>query len=293
MKIVKKLTFAPLFLISFGFLIYQLNMLLSSDDIIFSLSLSSLIQAVKISLLLLSTGLFFSLFVTLAADWRMILPTALLGGFAPFLFVSPDLTVIFVVTILLSLLLTYLSLEESLKTYFTFQSTALLGPSIRRFSTLLILSFCIIYFLSINKVIAQNGFQIPDSIIDTALKMTPAPVQQTQLPDIPAEQLDFLKKNPQLLKQYGIDPKLLETTAQPTSNVIKKTVKDQLQNFLKPYQSFIPAILAILLFLSLQSLISILSLLIYPLLWLIFFILEKTGFVKFEIEQRPVKKLIV
>ncbi len=103
---------------------------------------------------------------------------------------------------------------------------------------------------------------MPDSLIDTALKMTPVNVPQAP-------------NNP-----IGTD-------------LIKQTVKDQVQGFIKPYLNFIPAILAVLLFLTLQSLTSILNLLIYPLLWLTFLILEKTGFTKFEVEMRQVKKLVV
>jgi len=124
----------------------------------------------------------------------------------------------------------------------------------------------------------------------------------TQLPAISQEQIDLLKQNPDLLRQSGLDPKILDTLSQPkaaqtpqslTQNLVKQTVKDQIQNLIKPYQNFIPAGLTLLLFLTLQSLTSIINLLIYPLLWLAFFILEKTGFVKFETEQRPVKKLVV
>src|SRR3990172_10609958 len=116
------------------------------------------------------------------------------------------------------------------------------------------------------------------------------------LPQIPPEQLDLLKKNPDLLKQYGLDPKLLDTLTAPqkstaapanlTNELIKQTVKDQVQNFIKPYLNFIPAGLAILLFFTFHAFISIANLLISPLLWLIFLILEKTGFTKFTVEQR-------
>ncbi len=170
------------------------------------------------------------------------------------------------------------------------------------------LTVCIVYFFSVSKIIAQNSFQIPDSLIDTALKLTTSSLpniqpEQASLPQITPDQLDLLKKNPELLKQSGLDPKILESLTNPKEGtqppaslkdeLIKQTVKDQIQNFIKPYTNFVPAGLAILLFLTLQFFTSIINLFIYPLLWLTFFILEKTGFVKFEVEQRPVKKLII
>lgn len=119
-------------------------------------------------------------------------------------------------------------------------------------------------------MIAEAGFQIPDSLIDTALKMTP---------------LDAASDQNSILTQLPVAELMRDT--------IKQTIKDQIQGFIKPYINFIPAILTVLLFLTLQSLTSLLNILVYPLLWLIFFILEKTGFVTFTTEMRPVKKLIV
>lgn len=267
MNFVKKLIFAPLFLIVFALLIYQLNFLLVSYDLIFSLSTATLIQLITISVLFSTSCLSFVLFVTLASEWKIILPVGIIASAVPLIFIPSSLALIFAVAVLVSFLLTSLNLDSTLKSYLTFKPFALLGPSIRHLSTLLILSFCLIYFLSVSKAVAQNGFQIPDSLIDTALKMSP------QAPSVQTEQV-------------SLAPNL-------ANDLIKKTVKDQVQNFIKPYMSFIPALLAVLLFLTFQSLVSLLNLFIYPLLWIIFLILEKTGFVKFELEQRPVKKLVV
>lgn len=207
----------------------------------------------------------------------------------------------------MSLLLSNLNLDVVLKSYLNFQPSSLLGPPIRHLSGFLILAICIVYFFSASKIIAQNGFQIPDSLIDTALQLTTSSLsnlqtEQASLPRITPDQLDLLKKNPELLRQSGFDPKILDslTTSQKTqppaklaNDPLKQTVKDQIQNFIKPYINFIPALLALMLFLTFQSLTTILNLFIYPLLWIIFLILEKTGFVKFEVEQRPVKKMVV
>ncbi len=308
MTLVKKLTFAPLFITFFGFLIYSLTPLLSAYDFIFSFSLNNLIQLMIIAALLTGSGLFFSVFVTLAADWKLILPVSLLAAFLPMLILEPALALVFSVMIFVGLLLTFVALENSLKDYLTFKPEALLGPAIRRMTFLLIPAFCVIFFLSTNRMIAQKGFQIPDSLIDTALKMVPleTPAEEetpvTQLPAINPEQLELLKQNPELLRQSGLDPKILDALNQSnsaktpqnlTQNLIKQTVKDQMQNLIKPYTNFIPAGLTLMLFLSLLSLVSMVNLLIYPFLWVIFYLLEKTNFVKFTIEQRPVKKLVI
>lgn len=308
MILVKKLIFAPLFFIVFVLFVYQLIPFLKSYDFVFSLSINAFLSLVVLALLISISCLLFVLFATLAQDFKIVLPVAFLSALIPMLFLEPALALVFAVAIFVGFLLTYLSLESSLKSYLTFKPEALLGPATRHLSGLLILSLCVVYFFSTSKIIAEKGFQIPDSLIDTALKMTPMelPTEQgappLQLPAISQDQIDLLKQNPDLLRQSGLDPKILDTLSQPksaktpqslTQNLIKQTVKDQIQGFIKPYQNFIPAGLAILLFLTLQSLTSIINLLIYPLLWLTFAILEKTGFVKFEVEQRPVKKLVI
>lgn len=306
MILVKKLTFAFLSLISFIFLIYLINPLFKSYDFIFSLSLDTLINLIIISLLISLSSLLFTLLITFAQDWRVSIPVAIIGSMIPFAFIDPSLSIVFAVGIFVSLLLSNLNLDVALKNYLSFQPTSLLGPPIRHLTGLLILAICIVYFFSASKIIAQNGFAIPDSLISTAMKIAPLPEINTQtetnLPQISKEQLDILKKNPELVRQSGFDPQILENLTTQSiiqspinaaNKIIEQTVKDQIQNFIKPYINFVPAGLTILLFLTLQSLTSLLNLLIYPLLWLLFSILEKIGFVKFEIEQRPVKKLIV
>lgn len=302
----KKLIFAPVFLIIFTILIYQLSFILKSYDFVFSLSINTLIQLIILSALIFLSSLTFVLFATFAFNWKLILPIGILASLVPFAFWDMSLSTVFAVGILISLLLAYLTLDNTLKSYLSFNPTALLGPAVRHLSGLLILSFCLVYFLSASKIIAQNGFQIPDSLIDTALqfaqpKNDQVEPSQPQL-SISQEQLDLLKQNPDLLRQSGLDPKILDTLNQPknskaptelTNNLIKQTVKDQLQGLIKPYQGFVPAALAVMLFLTLQSLTSILNLLIYPLLWVMFYIFEKSGFVKFTTEQRPVKKMVV
>ncbi|MDD5147568.1 MAG: hypothetical protein PHV63_03440 [Candidatus Daviesbacteria bacterium] len=304
----KKLIFAPLFLISFLTLIYLTTPLFRSYDFIFSLSLNTLITLIYISVLISFSSLLFILLATIAEDWRISLSAAIIGSATTFVFMDPAFAVIFAVAIFISFLLSNLSLDVALKSYLNFQPSNLLGPSIRYLSGLLILTICIVYFFSTSKIIAQQGFQIPDTLIDTALKLTPLPqstnqTEQTNLSQLSPEQLDLLKKNPELLRQSGLDPKILESLTNPkkitqpqaslTNDLIKQTVKDQIQNFIKPYTNFIPAGLAVLLFFTLQFFTSILNLLIYPLLWLTFFILEKTGFIKFEVEQRTVRKMVI
>lgn len=306
MVVLKKLIIAPFFLIVFSILIYSLNPLFSSYDLIFNLSLSTLIQLLTLSALILLSSLFFVLFATLASDWKLILPVGILSSTLHLVLTNPSLGLIITVGTLASLFLTYLTLESSLKNYLNFKPSSVLGPPIRHLSTLLVVILSISFFFSTNKIIQEKGFEIPDSLIDTALNLTSSSlpsdeVEQPTLPQITPEQIELLKKNPDLLKQYGLDPKILDSldkpadksSTKPNQALIKQAVKDQLQGVIKPYLGFVPISLAVLLFITLESLVSFLTILIYPLLWLIFYILEKTGFVKFTTETREVKKIVI
>ncbi|MBI2020739.1 hypothetical protein HYS94_05020 [Candidatus Daviesbacteria bacterium] len=309
---IKKLSFAPLFLLILALLIFLLKPLFSSTDLIFSLSMSSLIQFILISTLILIVSFLFSLFATLSQDWRLLIPTGLVASIFPLVFFNPGLGLVLSVGIFVSILLTFLTLEGRLKSYLTFEPSSILGPSIRHLSTFLVIIISVTYFFSINQSIQENGFEIPDSLIETALKLTPQ--SQSELaeldrevkptpPPLTAEQIELLKQNPQLLQQYGIDPNLLDSLNQQpsdekespntTQQLLKQTLKDQFQKMIDPYLGLIPLFLAGLFFLTLLSITSFLNLLIYPLLWIIFYILEKTRYIRFEIEQRPVKKMVI
>lgn len=306
MLMLKKLTFAPIFLICFIILLSQIPSFLKSYDFIFSLSADTLIQLITVSFLITLSSLSFILFASFALEWKIILPVGILSSLFPFVFIEPAKGVVFMTGIIISLLLSYITLDNQMKSYLNFNPNSILGPSIKHLSTLLIIIISIVYFLSVNQIVAEKGFQIPDSLIESALKLTPLPKPtagqpQTAQPQLSREQIDLLRQNPDLLKQSGLNPSILDTLNSPNSpkdqntpnDAIKQTIKDQIQNLLKPYSGFIPVVLIVILFFTLQSLTSILNLLIYPLLWIIFYVLEKTNFIKFVTEQRPVKKMVI
>lgn len=309
MLLVKKLIFAPFFLIFFIILLSQLSTKFSSYDFIFSLSLQTFLQIIIISALITLSSFFFILFATFADDWKFILPLGFLGTFSSMFFLDQPIGLIFAVISLASLIIVSFGLGLTLKTYLTFQPDKLLTPYIKNLTTFLIITISVCYFFSINKVISSEitsgkGFQIPDSLIESSLKFIPLDSitkdsEASELPAIPPEQLELLKQNPKLLEQYGLDPSILDSLAtkkdpkELSKDVIKQTLKNQLNKILEPYLPFIPAGLAVLLFILVNSVTYPINLLIHPLIWILFFILEKTEFVKFVEEQRPVKRMVV
>lgn len=293
----KKLLFAPLFLLSLAILVYLISPMLISTDFIFGLSADTLIQLITLAGLFLLTSIFFILFGAFSLNWRFTLPVIILASLTVFLFIPTSLAIVLSTLLLACFILSYTMLELKMKTYLTFQPTQIFSPSIKQLVGMLILIISIIYYFSINNEISQKGFQIPDSLIDTALQFAPPQTNQQENSQseisLSQDQLKLLRSNPDLLKQSGIDPAILNAPKNLTNDLVKQTIKGQFQNMIKPYQSFIPAVLAVLLFITLQSITSMLSVFLNPLIWLIFLVLEKTGFVRFEKEMREVKKMVV
>lgn len=316
MVIIKKLIFAPAFLLTFWGFCYQLIPYLQNPSLIISFASDSLSQLIILSLLLLSSGVFFVIFATLALDPKFILPVILLAAMAPLPLISFPLSFVLSAGFLLFLGVVYFLLERKLQTYLTFQANFLLIPSIKQLVTLTLLVASLAFYLASDSDISQNGFKIPDSIIDMSLKFAPSEadvirqagldLNQTggQESLLTPAQIELLKQNPEMLKQYGIDPKMLDTLTQTqaktqtpakidTQALLKPMIQNQIQSLIKPYLKYLPFILTGLFFITLQSATSLLGIILPLAIWLIFDLLEKTGFTKFEVEMREVKKLMV
>lgn len=268
MHILKKLIFVPFYLVCLSVALMQLSSMFKSDSLLFIYDFYALVIFIIPVIFISLSSFLFVLFATFSADWKFVIPVSLLASLTPFLFFTTPDSFYLSVGIFVSQIIIFAFLDNKLKNYLNFNPNSILGPSIKRLSTFFIIVLCAVYFTFISKQVLEKGFQIPDSLIDTAINLASG-LEQTDTTENQTPKLSISKE------------------------FTKQLVKDQLDTVLKPYLSFIPAILAVLLFLTLQSLSSIINLLIYPLLWITFYILEKVGFIKFVIEQRPVKKMLV
>lgn len=305
MLIIKKLIFALPFLLFFALFCLNLSQSLQNINAIFSFNLGELLTTTWLILYLLLALMFFMIFATLSQDWKFVLPVSVLGSLVPLLFISPP-NYILIVGFLVSFLIIWFTFERKLKNYLTFKATSLIIPSIKTLATLIIFISSFVFYFFVVDDLKTNGFKIPDSIIDPVIKMTTGSLPNNNLSDsaptqlsISQDEINLLKQNPDLLKQYGLDPKVLD---QPSAinyegisqkNLIKATVNSQIQSFINPNLGILAIILAAIFFVSLNFLSSILVLILYPLIPLIFWILEKTGFITYQTEMREVKKLIV
>lgn len=305
MVILKKLLFGVIFLLTLTAFFYILQTVITSSNIIFSLSLEVFLQLLTLVALLLFSSLCFVVFTSLAMDWKLVSLIIVLSAFLPVVFIPLPAGLLLSIGLITSLAINYLLLYNKLSTYLTFQPTSLLIPTIKNTALLIILFISFGYYAITSADIHQNGFTIPDSLIDMTLSFVPqenltGQIPNTTIPQIPEDQLNELKKNPQLLKQYGLDIEDLDTFTQITNNkpvstkdLVKTTIKDQVQQLIKPYINYIPIASSVIFFLSLISLSSMLSIFMTPILWLLYFVMEKSHFIRFEKTLREVKKMVI
>ena len=318
MPLVKKLAFAPLFLLLVAFLSIQINPVLKDYSLIFSLSGEALLQYGGLVLILMLVSFTYIVFCSLTQDIKMVIPVALLGSLMPLVLINSSQSYIVSIGFFLSLSLVGAMLINRLKSYLTFQPTVLFSSPIKNLTGILIVITSLTFFFSISKVISEKGFEVPDSLIDSVMPLLNSSLNSNQLvkgerylaqvPQLTPENIEYLKAHPELLKQYNIDPKVLNSlSTQPkstttnggaksvplTSLVTKELIKSQVNNILKPFEKWIPFVLASLFFSLLMSFNWIISFFVSPLLYLTFLALEKSGYIHFEKEMREVKKMVV
>ncbi|MBI2022892.1 hypothetical protein HYS97_03535 [Candidatus Daviesbacteria bacterium] len=306
---IKKFIFAPLFLLFFALFLIKLQSF-SQIDLIFSLNRQVLIELLTLTGLLTLSSLFYAIFIALADDWRMVLPVGFVAATLPVIILEQNFSFVIALGVIFASGIAFLQLSRKLKNYLTFEADQLLTPGVKSFATLVILFVSLAYYFSASSDISKKGFEIPDSLIEASLKFAPQPDQsltpeQSSMLDtkIDPEEIAYLKQNPKLIKQYGLDPKildnpnLLEPLKNPASDISKELtkslLKDQFNQAIAPYILWVPGILAVLNFVTLNSFVY-LFLLFAPLtLWLIFYLFEKLGFIGYKKEMREVKKMVV
>ncbi len=257
MVIFKKLIFAFPFLIAFIGSCLTLKSFLVEPTLILGISQPALQQMVLFCTCIILTGLFFILFATLAQEWKFVFAIIPATTITSILFLPSSSNFIFAVLCFLAFGLLYLLLQSKLNAYLTFNPNTLLAPSITQTVTLLLFVSSVVFYVVVSESIKQQGFKIPSSLIDSVIQFIPN--QSLPLPQ----------------------------------NLIKATIETQVQSFLKPYLSFVPFILTVLFFITMKSFSSLLSLFLHPLLWSIFWVLNKTKFTSYVVEMREVKKLVV
>jgi hypothetical protein len=329
MHYIKKLVFAPIFLVSMFGLCALLPGILTSSNGLFSLSWEVFVQLILFSGILIFTSFAFVVFTGLSQDFKFVGPVILMSSAIPFLCLPTQQSIIISIGFAIAFFIIALLLINNLKKYITFQASALFGGPIRNTTKLLLVVIAIAYYVMLQAQISQNGFQIPDSLIDASLKFATPQLptsqnvqgvsiaqnaQEMQLPSLSKEQIDLLRKNPQLLEQYGLDPSVLDMLDQPQQTspksgksdtslttpstlnpqtFLRNTLKSQLQKMIDPYMRYIAPFMALMLYLTLQGIVSLLSIFLSLLLWITFYILEKSGFITFTEEMCPVRKMVV
>lgn len=300
MLLAKKLFFSLPFAISFLACCLLIKPFLKDPNLLFSLDLQVLLLYIWIVIAVMFSAIFFSIFVTLCQDIKIVLcplPAVMLSAYL-LLPNSPGL--VFGIGSCLIFLLHFASLQHTLTTYITFTPETLLLPTIGRTTTLLFLLASITLYLSSQEIIATRGFSLPQSLFDTILRAIP----QDQLPTfspqqaVTPEQINQLKQNPELLQQFGLSSDMLDQftktdTKNATQQLMQSQIKKQTDTLIKPYEKFLAPFFGILFFFSLRFFATFLGVFVGPLLRLVFLILDRTKFTHYTTETRQIQKLVI
>jgi hypothetical protein len=319
MPVVKKLAVAPLFLITLFTAINQMRALYGNTNLVFSFDSQIFYTiAVAVGFTFLSCILYVT-FIALSQEWKYIIPVILLSSLLPFISISTFSFIISSVLILnaigVGLCLTAIAIttQNKLVKYIDFQPTALFSSSVKNLLMALLILFSILFYYNANQEIAQKGFHLPDSLIDFSLKLfndtsgnsagliCDQVTQQLDSSGLNKSQIEKALQDPKTAKQISSDPSQLEIIKDclagktPTIDTtpIKQTLTHTIDNFVKPYTSYVAPTMALLFYSLLTFFSFIFSLFTSVLLFMVFKLLEKTNYIHFEKEMREVKKLVV
>ena len=266
MLLIKKLLFVVPFLLLVTVFLNQLGPLLQDPKHLLSLSTDILVQLALLIAYILLTSLLFTVFATLANDWKIVIPVLFLAAALPLFMTEQPVNASLALGILVALASTYGLFFHTLATYLSFQPVNLLAPTVERTATFILLAIAIVYFQASAKDIRLNGFEVPESFVGSILQL------------IPTQELTPASQN------------LTRLSIQEQQSVVVALTK-QIQDLLVPYLPYIPIILSVSFFATAKMLLSLETLAVAPLLWLFFLVLAKIGFTHYVTEQREVKKL--
>lgn len=310
MDIVRKLFFAPFFMLSLVLmLILADGLMIDPLGILFGFNAENAWSLLYLVSALLFTSFFYILFVSLSNDWRIVLPVGIIAALIPLgLLPNINLGLYMTTGVLTGALICFFVQQQKMQNYITFSATSLLQPQIKLMNLFLVITLSVGFYFSADAYIKEKGFSIPDPLIEAAISMSgqqnqinEIETEESTLPTLSPELITQLKQNPQLLKQYGITVAQLDALSSAqlknengsSGTLVSTLVKNQVDTIIEPYKAWLAPGLALLFFISLTSLSSFFALLLPPLIGFVFIILEKTNFIHFEKEMREVKKLVV
>jgi hypothetical protein len=271
----------------------------------FSLEIKSFFPIIYLSISLILSLFFYILVCSFLEDIKIIFAIAFLSSLLSFLFLplGNEAGIVFIASFVI-FMSAFIFHQKKMKSYLTFSASKIIIPSISRTIFFFLVIVGVIFYIKFSADLTKNGFKVPDSLIDLSLSFVPSAqsdqTEVTGLPIITSEQIALLKQNPDYLRQYGLDPKILdtiniskETTSIDQKTILRPLIQAQIDQMIKPNTGIVAIAVSLLYFFSLQFLTSLLILIFYPLTEGLFWLLEKLGLITYQVEMREVKKLVV
>ncbi len=299
------------FILAVAAFAWQIEPFLQDFSLIFSLSFNILSQLIMLVGTIALIAYLFTVFAVLASDWTLVLPVIVLSSLSTLLFVTAPISYFLSIGLLIAFVISFAqTYNKVIKDPSGFHvSENVVKPS-GSLATLIILATSVAFYFSVS----ATGDKITQKIVDSVVNISGDIMKTQQLPQntgtnpldsisISSDQIKLLKENPDLLKQSGLDPAILDTIGkQDNKNVTaqdlaveaaKPLITKQVTDMIKPITPILPFLMVFLFYLNFQFLASTAAFILSPSIYLLFWILEKTGFIHFEIEMRAAKKLVV
>lgn len=289
--------FSLILILSDFYFYHNVVQILANPDFIYSLELENLYPVIFLTLSIYLLSSAFSLVATLFPKTSFKIILSLLASLIPFIF-FPKVELALGIGLAQGaiLLLSVWDIRSHLRSYFHFNPRLIFSGSLHSLANLLAVLVAGIFFFSYSEHVSNQGFQIPQMLINQISDYTVDNVIR-QLSGSTDSKQDL-----SALKQYGLSEEMIKKSQKDfdpdglkkeLSPILAKQLKSTLESLIKPYLAYIPLVTTILVYVTLASTVSVGFFLVPLFLNLVYFGLEKTKVVRFENQTQIVKRLVI
>lgn len=301
MGYVKQVVFALATLGLVTYAIWASSWILSNPNLVFEMSSDSFWTVTLVPINGLLVGLSYALTVVMSKEKVIdlgviavsaMIPIAMMGVFG--VWISGGLAV--------SEILAMMMIRHSLATYLNFGPATILMPGIKTVAVVLIVCIYGVWGWQMQQAVNKNGFHLPDSLVDEVIKLMDTSsgnqegssyINQLAGGGL-SQQLGISQQQLETFGNSQLGNQVAENIQKQTQTAVKEALNKQVDIIIKPILPIFGwGMAAMLGFSALGMLVFPLFQITAGIVWWIFWAMEKTGWVRFETEMRPVKKLVV
>lgn len=261
----KKLIFGLPFILAVAAFAWQIEPFLQDFSLLFSFNFNLLYQTIMLVATIAMVAYLFTVFAVLASDWILVLPVIIIACLFTIIFVTAPMSFFLAIGLLvifaISFAQTYNKVTKNPTSFHV--SGDVVKPSGFLITLIILVASITLYFS-----VSASSDKAIQKIIDSVVSISSGIMKTQQLPQ--------------------------NTAAQDLAlEAAKPMITKQVTDMIKPLRPAIPFLVVFYFYLNFQFLASIAAFFLSPLIYLLFWILQKTKFFHFEVEMRQVNKLVV